>query len=161
MKSPATFGLLCRLFGGVIVAVGVISVGGCPGPTVPPGDMNDDTTDCPKEIGTPVSFSQDIQPIFNFRCTVCHVTRGLADDEGIDLRLVAGESYAGLVNQQSVQDASLTLVVPGDSSQSLLWMKVSMDNPPVGGRMPFLLSTLDDGCIELIRRWIDEGALDN
>ena len=157
MKTPATHGPLCRFFQGMIVALGVVSIGGCPSTTDPPGDRDDECTD----DGMPVSFSRDIQPIFNFRCATCHRASGIADIRGVDLRLVAGESYVGLLNQQSDQNDSLTLVVPGDSSQSLLWMKVAMNNPPVGQRMPFLRSPLDDVCIELIRRWIDEGALDN
>ena len=123
--------------------------------------MNDDPMDDPMDDPTPVSFSQDIQPIFSVFCANCHVAGGIADNQGIDLRLVAGQSYNGLINRRSVQNTGLTLVVPGDSSQSLLWMKVSMNNPPVGGRMPFALSPLDQASIDLIRRWIDEGALDN
>lgn len=166
MRSPMMYRLLRSLLGGTAAATTALLIGGCPiaggasgGLYGNPSDQN--SADGPVDDGTPVSFAQDIQPILSTYCAGCHVSGGLADREGIALRLVAGQSYGGLVNQRSVQDDSFTLVVPGDSSQSLMWMKVSMDDPPVGARMPFQLPPLDDARIELIRRWIDEGALDN
>ena len=108
-----------------------------------------------------VSFSADIQPIFNANCTTCHRTGGLADIEGIRLKLVAGESFDLLVNQPSSQRSDLTLVVPGDSSASLLFLKVSSDSPPVGDTMPLFGTPMSSANLGLIRDWIDRGALDN
>ena len=68
---------------------------------------------------------------------------------------------APLVDQLSVQRNDLTLVVPGDSASSLLFQKVSTDNPPVGLRMPRFAPPLSESEIDLIREWIDQGALDN
>jgi len=107
--------------------------------------------------GDTVSFSADIQPIFNANCTTCHVSGGIASDR---VHLTTTEAYDGLVNQASTQ-SDLTLVVPGDSSASLLFLKVSSDSPPVGGTMPLFGTPLSSANLGLIRDWIDQGALDN
>jgi hypothetical protein len=108
-----------------------------------------------------VSFAGQIQPIFDAKCTVCHQAGGLADNLGIDLRLVPGDAFNGLVNQPSSQQANLTLVVPGDSTSSLLFLKVSSNAPPVGSRMPLFGAPLSQAEIDRIRDWIDQGAQDN
>ena len=77
------------------------------------------------------------------------------------MHLTEGESYDAIVNQPSVQDASWTRVVPGDSAKSLLYLKVSSNNPPVGVRMPRFTPPLSGTDIGLIRDWIDQGALNN
>ena len=91
-------------------------------------------------------------------CISCHVSGGIAD---AILHLNSGESFAALVNQPSVQDASLTHVVPGDSASSLLFQKVSSDSPPVGARMPLGGAALSRSDIDLIANWIDQGAVNN
>lgn len=113
--------------------------------------------------GEPVSFSQHVQPIFSARCASCHRDGGLAASfSGIALRLTDAEkSYATLVNQLSSQDDSYTLVVPSDSANSLLYLKVSSDNPPVGERMPLFSSALPADQVRVIQDWIDQGAADN
>ena len=105
-----------------------------------------------------VSFSNQIQVIFNANCTSCHISGGIADTI---MHLNAEESFDALVNRPSVQDTSLTRVVPADSSASLLFLKVSSDSPPVGSRMPLGGIPLSQADIALIRDWIDQGAPDN
>ena len=119
--------------------------------------------DSPSDVDAPpavqaVSFSNEIQPIFDVNCTVCHISGGIAD---AILHLNAEESFDALVGQASVQDASLTRVVAGDSSTSLLFQKVGSDFPPVGARMPLGGAPLSDADIALIRDWIDQGAPNN
>ena len=79
----------------------------------------------------------------------------------VSLELTEGDSYAMLVNQASSQDAAHTLVVPSDSSTSLLFLKVSSNDPPVGATMPFIGGRLSSEELALMRDWIDQGALDN
>ena len=110
-----------------------------------------------------ISFAAQIQPIFNTHCIRCHVNGGFANQSGIPLKLVEGASYELLVNKQSAQQSDLTLVIPGDSSNSLLYMKISQPTPPVGRQMPWdsgqIGSTVvTEEEIELVRQWIDEGA---
>ena len=136
-----------------VPVLGVLTVlwSGCyGGPVNPPAEQVTDN----------VSFSQQIQPIFETHCTVCHVQGGFALGF-VTLELTDGDSYAMLVNQASSQDATHTLVVPGDSSTSLLYLKVSSNDPPVGATMPFIGGRLSSEELALMRDWIDQGALDN
>lgn len=156
-------GVLLVLGGFVVSSVHV----GCT-PMVPmtPDDsdrdqpMDDDMPNNDDPMSRVVSFSNDIQPILNQTCAICHSEGGFADRQGINVRLTVDESFATTVNQQSVQDETLTVIVPGDAEASLLFQKISSDDPPVGARMP-LGGMLTDDQIALIRDWIDQGAMDN
>lgn len=115
--------------------------------------------------GTPdgeiVSFSDDIAPILLGTCDGCHTPGGIADLEGIELRLTPDVSFEMLTTLQSVQDPALMFVVPGNPDASLLFTKVSSNIPPVGVRMPRSLPPLDADEVELIRLWIEQGAQEN
>lgn len=72
-------------------------------------------------------------------------------------------TYDHLVGVVSTEQGcgGMMLVVPGDPEQSLLYLKVSMDKPPCGNRMPSLGpqgAPLDPAHVELIRAWIAGGA---
>lgn len=111
--------------------------------------------------GDTVSFADDVQPIFTARCAGCHSSGGAAELAGIELLLTSNVAHNLLVNQRSVQNSDLILVVPGDANASLLFQKVNSDSPPVGGRMPQFQPALSQAQIDVIRDWIDQGALDN
>lgn len=113
------------------------------------------------EPGDSVSFANHVQPILTAKCASCHRTGAFANSAGIAMLLSAGDAYGSLVNRPSSQNAALTLVVPGDSANSLLFLKVSQASPPVGSRMPLLAAPLSDAEQALIRDWIDDGALNN
>ena len=127
--------------------------------TIVPGGLPSDSDTDGNNPG--VSFANDIQPIFTTRCAGCHRDGGAAALPNIPMRLNEGRSFASLVNQPSGQNASVTLVVPGDSTNSLLFQKISSPVPPVGSRMPLFSSPLDQAEQFLIRDWIDHGAKDN
>ena len=113
----------------------------------------------PPPSDQPVSFSTDIQPIFDARCVVCHQPGGQA----FFLSLLVGESYDNLVNADSFiyTDPQATRVVPVDPDVSVLYNKVA-DTGQYGGIMPQPPSTpLAPAQIELIRLWIVQGALEN
>jgi hypothetical protein len=115
----------------------------------------------PPSDGT-VSFATQVEPILVNSCSGCHSPGGAAFvDNGIPMNLTEGQAYDAIVNQLSVQNASWTIVVPGDSASSLLYLKVSMDTPPVGVRMPRFTPPLSGTEQGLIRDWIDQGALNN
>lgn len=91
-----------------------------------------------------VSFSSDIYPLVERRCIKCH--GGEFPSEGLNL-----ESYEGLIaGSQNGQ-----VIIAGDSSNSLLFEKIE------NGEMPKRGSDLTAEQIELIRQWINEGALNN
>ncbi len=108
-----------------------------------------------------VSFSQQVIPILTVQCAGCHSPGGIADLAGIPSHLTADVAFASLVNEPSVQDSALTLVVPGDADTSLLIQKITQDNPPVGLRMPKFAPPLSNEEVNLIRDWINQGAVNN
>ena len=111
-------------------------------------------------VGATILFGADIQPIFDgpAGCTNigCHGNFFLG---GLDLR--ANTSYASLVSVLSSQ-ASIILVVPGKADSSFLVQKLEgTQGAGEGVQMPFGTLPLDVADIQTIRKWIDEGALDN
>lgn len=151
MKKRLLQSALALVVGSLAVSCGTPSGGG-PNPAV----------NLPAP-GEPVSLSNHVQTIFTAHCASCHRDGGGASVlVGIDIRLDnASNSFATLVNQPSAQDSNFTLVKENDSANSLLYLKVSSSNPPVGSRMPFLSSPLSDDEIRVIKDWIDQGALNN
>ena len=101
---------------------------------------------------SPISFSNQIQPIFNSQCASCHGSNG-------GLSLAAGTSYSHLVNIQAQSNCtSLKRVLPNDATNSMLYKKVS--GTTCGARMP-PGGTLNAGDIALIQDWINQGANNN
>jgi mono/diheme cytochrome c family protein len=91
-----------------------------------------------------VSFSADVLPILVERCSECH-----GDDdpeEGLEVTsyrtLMLGSIYGAVIK-------------PGDVEGSYLFEQVS------SGKMPKKGDRLTAAQIEIIRRWIEAGALDN
>jgi hypothetical protein len=91
-----------------------------------------------------VDFEQDIKPIFRARCASCH---GAVKQES-ELRLDAG----ALV----LKGGTGPVVDPGDSKSSELVTRVLSDEE--GYRMPPEGARLTTTQLELVRRWIDDGA---
>jgi len=130
----------------------------------------------PQEEDDPVSFANDIQPIFDLRCTVCHnpvLLRG-----GMDL--TEGNSYDMLVNHPVSTPCRNDLghdalhvqpcdTPPCDPSLSMLWSKTMPDaRAPDGTRclqpMPLGSPGLGEICgweFHLIESWIIAGAPNN
>lgn len=115
--------------------------------------------DLPVVVGTPVSFSSSIQPIFvsSYGCsgTVggCHGgTMGMYLDN-------AAVSYQNLVNvtTQSTQFPGLKRVFPRDLAHSVLYIRLSSNDPaismPQGRPTPFNPTYLAN-----VRTWILQGA---
>jgi len=123
-----------------------------------PGD-DDGTDDEPDQDGEAVTFVADIQPILNARCINCHAPGGFAQMVGIPWDYREDTAYEDLVNRISSQDANFTVVVPGDPDSSLMFLKVSSESPPVGSMMPLGGPPLTDGEVQLIRDWIEQGAV--
>ncbi len=98
----------------------------------------------------PVQFSTDVLPILADHCLKCHGLDSAHRESG--LRLDAQ-------SQATVTLASgKRAIVPGDAQLSELWLRVSTDDedlrmpPPSSGRR------LGKAQIELLRRWIEQGA---
>jgi hypothetical protein len=108
-------------------------------------------------LGDP-SFSTNIQEIFLRRgCTnsSCH---GTAKQAGLDL--TEGNAYANLVNVQSTNEPSQTRVIPGDTLNSYLVIKLE-GRQSFGVQMPNGQAPLDSVDMANIKNWIAKGAKNN
>jgi hypothetical protein len=89
-----------------------------------------------------VSFSEDVQPVFDRKCTACHPY--------LDLR--RGRSYEQLVRVSARTRPAFERVLPGRPELSYV-----LTHPPD----PSLADLLTEEERRLIARWIDEGAKNN
>ena len=94
----------------------------------------------------PVDFSRDIQPLLAKRCFACH---GPDTQEG-GLRLDVGEA------SRATLDSGLRAIVPGAAAASALLARITSDDPDL--QMPPEGPRLTAPQIEMLRRWITEGA---
>ncbi|HEX9113856.1 MAG TPA: CHRD domain-containing protein, partial [Nitrospirota bacterium] len=105
--------------------------------------------------GQLLSYSENIQPIFDGHCVSCHGSAGAAG-----LALNKTSSYSRLVNQPAAQTSGVR-VVPFDATGSVLYRRVSGTGFAGVSRMPPngpYLSAADDG---LLKTWISMGAIDD
>ena len=84
-----------------------------------------------------------------------------ADSAQAGLVLVAGQSFANLVNVASTQVGSLNRVTPNDPEASYLVKKLRGDPDIEGDRMPRGGPFLSPAEIDRFIRWIDDGAANN
>jgi len=96
-----------------------------------------------------VAFA-NVQGVFNRNCVRCHQ----GNEAPEQLVLAEGEAYGNIVNVASTQHPQWLRVHPGNRSVSWLYEKITNPNPPVGSKM----ENLDADEIELIGKWIDQGA---
>ncbi len=92
-----------------------------------------------------IDFARDVRPILERSCFECHGT-ALAE---ADLRLDVRERFLS-------GGSSGRVVAPGNAGASLLYQRVASSDPET--RMPWYQEPLAAGEIEILRRWIDEGA---
>jgi hypothetical protein len=101
----------------------------------------------PTPGGSSVSFSRNVLPILiNAGCTGCHGGTANLFAESV-AQLLAGGDHG-------------PAIVPGKADSSSLVQKL-LTPPLFGSRMPFGGAPLPDASITTIRKWINEGALNN
>lgn len=93
-----------------------------------------------------ISFSRDVQPIFDGKCAGCHPV----SYPQLDLR--PGRSYTQIVRVPAETNLAFQRVLPGRPELSFL-----LTHPPD----PQLVGLLTAGERDTIRQWIVEGAADN
>ncbi len=100
-------------------------------------------------FGAPLSFNRDVKPVLAEACFHCHGPDSVTRKAGLRL-----DTEQGLFGQNG-SDAA---VVPGKPMESPLYTRLITEDPE--DRMPPLDShkELKPEEIELLRRWIDEGA---
>lgn len=100
-----------------------------------------------------ISFKDDIQPIFHDYCLNCHIPGGKGYvKSGLDLssyeNLMKGTKYGAVIK-------------PGDSFTSALVVGIEGRTSPAL-KMPWGINgTLSKAHINLIKRWVDQGAKNN
>lgn len=109
----------------------------------------------PPNSGQPVSYAQDIQPIFNGNCAVSGCHDSGTQRNGVDL-----SSYNSATNSVGARYDTL-IILPDNPSASPIVDKISNDNPEFGDRMPLNRAPLENAEIDSIRAWIEDGAPDN
>jgi len=103
-------------------------------------------------------FDRDILPILNNYCVMCHLPG--SEQGGLGLY---PDAWSRLVGVPSVQ-SPLPLVDPGSPDNSYLYIKLIDSGESVGGSgmlMPIQQAPLDQGQIDTIRLWIEQGAQQN
>ncbi len=98
---------------------------------------------------TPVDFNRQIRPILSNHCFACHGPDEKVREAGLRLDL-----EEGLFEKRG----NYRLVVPGDSSESRLFQRISAEHE--AARMPpsRFDRQLSQEQVDLIQRWIEEGA---
>jgi hypothetical protein len=96
-----------------------------------------------------VRFNRDIRPIFSDKCYACH-----GPDKSNRKTKLRFDTEAGAKQDLGGHFA----IAPGDTAKSELIRRITAANP--GMRMPPVWSSykLTDGEIDLLRRWIEQGA---
>ncbi len=128
-----------------------------------------------------VTFSEDIRPIFNRRCTTCHRPGG---PSGVDIRNPYSTEpppnigIAKAQTQWKVRNPSLNIpqydVKAGEPENSFLMYKISdpavellpgdpdgpegPEMPPAGSHMPLQVPPLTDDEIRVLEDWVTAGA---
>ncbi|MBL9139342.1 MAG: DUF1553 domain-containing protein [Verrucomicrobiales bacterium] len=103
--------------------------------------------DSPKLASHTVDFVAEIQPLFSQHCLGCHGQEKQRSAYRLDNRSIA------IGGGESGQPA----ILPGQSKQSRLLQMVRGELPDL--RMPPKGDPLSNEQIELLRRWIDQGAV--
>ncbi|MBI5782340.1 MAG: hypothetical protein HZA69_01200 [Gammaproteobacteria bacterium] len=99
-----------------------------------------------------VSFKQDVFPILSENCLSCHKAGG----EGLVKSGLDMESYDGLMKGTKLGP----IVVPGSAVGSTLVLLIERQAHP-SINMPKDKPPLPEGKIDIIRKWIDQGAKNN
>jgi WD40 repeat protein/mono/diheme cytochrome c family protein len=103
-----------------------------------------------QEAAKPVSFSKDIVPILTASCTGCHQPEKLK--AGLDL----STHKAALVGAKDGP-----AIIPGDPDKSPLVLAIIPEAPGEPPAMPEKGDPLTAQQVDLIKRWIKEGAKDD
>src|ERR1035438_8344912 len=93
-----------------------------------------------------IEFSRDIRPIFNQNCVSCH--GGVRQRN--DVSFIYRDEALG------VGKSGHRTIVPGDPNVSALMARLVANDPE--DRMPYHAPALSKQQVELIRKWIKQGA---
>lgn len=119
---------------------------------------NKDTNTNEKSGATLVSFKTNIQPIFTKNCvTECH--GGTTPLQNMNLS--PGFAYSNIVGVDSLEKPGMPRVKAGDAAGSYLYAKVVGDVAIITGSPMPASASLPTSDKDLIKNWINQGALNN
>ncbi len=95
---------------------------------------------------TQIEFKRDIEPIFAASCSQCHGPKKAAGQLRLDVKAAAMKG-----------GISGAVILPGNSKASILLKRILGEGNEA--RMPMGGDALKSEQIELIRKWIDQGAI--
>ncbi|HEY2573020.1 MAG TPA: c-type cytochrome domain-containing protein [Verrucomicrobiaceae bacterium] len=99
------------------------------------------------ETGTkPVDFVTEIKPILQGRCIDCHHSGALFGEVNLENRAMALQSHK-----------KGPAITPGDPQQSRLYIVLTLPDPSPKA-MPPMAHRISNAEVELVKRWIQEGA---
>ena len=99
-----------------------------------------------------VSFVSDVKPILNDHCMECHVK----GKKGYNKSGLSMETYADLMRGTKLGP----VIEPGNSISSTLMRLIDHKADP-SINMPHDKTKIEEGHVELIKLWIDQGAKNN
>ncbi|MFA6456965.1 MAG: c-type cytochrome domain-containing protein [Bacteroidota bacterium] len=106
---------------------------------------------CIPSTAQTISYSKDIYPLLKSKCLKCHEK----DDENPNS--FAMDNYSLLRTSGKTKD----MIIPGNGADSYLIVKL-LPKPPKGAQMPiFSKKKLSEEDVDMIKKWIDQGAKDN
>jgi hypothetical protein len=118
----------------------------------------DSTTEpVPTPSNLPLAKLSSIQEkVFNVSCATanCHA----AGSAQANLVLSSGQSYSNLINVESLLFPGEKRVDEGNSSESIIIQLLTGQKTP---QMPYNGTPLSQNVIDSIKKWIDDGALNN
>lgn len=154
--------LIAALLLGLTFAVGCASETGDTSQGVDPvvGDPSNTDAGVPVD-GEPVSYETHVYPIVQQTCGTgsCHINNPGVPNGGLDLSTASG-GYDALVGVTYLGASGCGLrVSAGDASASQLYLKMAGDPDRCGNRMPPNGGSVSAAALDVVRRWIDGGAL--
>jgi hypothetical protein len=124
-----------------------------------------DAMDAAGDTESAPTFTQVYTTVIMARCLTCHIPGGIGVTSGMLDMSTKAAAYTNLVNVAAAGTSCSgmgTRIVPGMPDSSILYLKVSLDDPtPCGGKMPLGGPALTEDQANLIEEWIDNGALND
>lgn len=95
------------------------------------------------------------EAVFLPRCATSGCHDAETAREGLDLSLPVDALTGRLAAAASQSPSGMPLITPGQPGASYLWLKVSLESPLIGTRMPKREAPLDDCELEALKRFIE------